>query len=86
MRPDVRFGTGEIEGGVRDVQIPATHHGFVLFEVLEVGEQATIPIQPFRFTIALLCRVLHLNWAIPLPPLNVNHPFFQAATVRVRSR
>ena len=44
MLPDVRPGVGEIESGVRHVEIPAAHHGFVLLELLELGQQAAIPI------------------------------------------
>jgi hypothetical protein len=42
--PDVFLGAGEVKCRVCHVKIAATHHGFVLFEVLEIGEEARVPI------------------------------------------
>src|SRR5262245_34280056 len=42
--PEVFLGAGEVECGVRHVKIAATHYRFALFEVLEIGEEASIPI------------------------------------------
>jgi hypothetical protein len=42
--PDVFLGAGEVDCGVCHVKIAATHHRFVLFEVLEIGDEASVPI------------------------------------------
>ena len=39
VRLDVFLGAGEVDCGVCHVKIAATHHRFVLFEVLEIGEE-----------------------------------------------
>jgi len=44
VRPDILFGAGEVESRVCYVKIAATYHRFMLFECLEISEEANIPI------------------------------------------
>ena len=42
--PRFGFGIGEIELGVRDIQVAAEDHGLLLLELLAVGEEGRIPV------------------------------------------
>ena len=43
---DVGLGIGEVQFGVRDVEVAAEDHRLFLFQLLEVGEEIPVPLLP----------------------------------------
>src|SRR5437867_562063 len=57
----IGLGMGEVDLGVRHVEVPAKDHRFALFELFEVTEEVAVPLLAVSKTGELALRVGHID-------------------------